>query len=61
MTFGFGAHFCIGHNLARAELAETFTYLAPRTPGLRITGEVRYGPVTGIYGLDFLPLAWSTG
>ncbi|MEO6205043.1 MAG: cytochrome P450 [Mycobacteriales bacterium] len=60
MTFGFGAHFCIGHNLARAELAETFTYLAPRTPGLRINGEVKYGPVTGIYGLDSLPLAWST-
>ena len=60
MTFGFGAHFCIGHNLARAELAETFTYLAPRTPGLRLDGEVVFGPTTGIYGLESLPLAYKT-
>jgi len=59
MTFGFGAHFCIGHNLARAELAETFTYLAPRTKGLRVNGEVVFGPTTGIYGLDSLPLAFE--
>ena len=58
LTFGFGAHFCIGANLARAELAETFTYLAPRMPGLRLAGEPVYGPVTGIYAIESLPLAW---
>ena len=58
LTFGFGAHFCIGANLARAELAETFTYLAPRMPELRLAGEPVYGPVTGIYAIESLPLAW---
>jgi cytochrome P450 len=59
LTFGFGAHYCIGAYLARAELAEAFTYLAPRTPGLHLAGEPVYGPTTGIYALHSLPLGWS--
>lgn len=59
LTFGFGAHYCIGAYLARAELTEAFTYLAPRTPDLRLDGEPVFGPTAGIYGLQSLPLAWS--
>jgi cytochrome P450 len=59
LTFGFGAHYCIGAYLARAELTEAFTYLAPRTPGLHLDGEPVFGQTTGIYAMASLPLAWS--
>lgn len=58
LTFGAGAHFCLGANLARAELEEALAFLAPRMPGLR-AGPVRLGGVEGIYGVDSLSLAWS--
>lgn len=59
LTFGFGAHYCIGAYLARAELAEAFTYLAPRTPGLHLTDDPVFGQTTGIYAMESLPLGWS--
>ncbi|MCW2570138.1 MAG: cytochrome [Frankiales bacterium] len=59
LTFGFGAHYCIGAYLARAELAEAFSFLAPRTPGLHLDGEPVFGPTTGIYAMESLPIAWS--
>ena len=34
LTFGAGPHFCLGANLARAELQEALAFLAPRMPGL---------------------------
>ncbi len=60
LTFGFGAHYCIGAYLARAELAEAFNYLAPRMPELRLDGSPVFGPTTGIYAMQALPLSWST-
>jgi cytochrome P450 len=59
LTFGAGAHFCLGANLARAELEEALAFLAPRTPGLRSAGPVAFGGVEGIYGIDALPLSWT--
>jgi cytochrome P450 len=59
LTFGFGAHYCIGAYLARAELAEAFSYLAPRTPELHVDGDPVFGPTAGIYAMQSLPLAWS--
>jgi len=58
LTFGAGAHFCLGQNLARAELEEALSFLAPRMPGLRHDGPERLGGVEGIYGIESLPLAW---
>src|SRR5215475_12132716 len=46
-----GAHFCLGQNLARAELEEALAFLAPRMPGLRAGGSERLGGVEGIYGI----------
>jgi cytochrome P450 len=59
LTFGAGPHFCLGSNLARAELEEALTFLAPRLPGLHLAGEPVLGGVEGIYGIDSLPLAWT--
>ena len=59
LTFGAGVHFCVGHNLARAELEEALLHLAPRKPGLRLDGDVEFGTVQGIYDLHALPLAWD--
>ncbi|GIH93382.1 cytochrome P450 [Planobispora siamensis] len=59
LTFGAGAHYCLGANLARAELEEALAFLAPRMPELALDGEVGFGGVEGIYGLQSLPLRWS--
>jgi cytochrome P450 len=59
LTFGAGAHYCLGANLARAELEEALTFLAPRMPGLAFDGDPVLGGVEGIYGIDALPLRWS--
>ena len=59
MTFGAGIHHCLGANLARAELEEALTFLAPRMPGLRLTQDPAYGTVQGIYGLESLHVAWD--
>jgi cytochrome P450 len=58
-TFGAGAHFCLGSNLARAELEEALAFLAPRMPGLAQDREPRLGGVEGIYGIESLPLRWN--
>ena len=58
-TFGAGAHFCLGVNLARAELEEALAFLAPRMPGLALAADPVLGGVEGIYGIDSLPLRWE--
>jgi len=58
LTFGAGAHFCLGANLARAELEEAIAFLAPRMPGLEAAGPVVLGGIEGIYGVESLPLQW---
>lgn len=60
LTFGAGIHYCLGANLARAELGEALAYLAPRMPGLALTDEPGYDSVHGVYGLTELPLKWET-
>jgi len=59
LTFGAGPHFCLGANLARAELQEALTFLAPRMPDLALDGPAGLGGMEGIYGIDALPLRWS--
>jgi cytochrome P450 len=59
LTFGAGSHYCLGANLATAELEEALTFLAPRMPGLAPDGPARLGGVEGIYGVEALPLTWT--
>jgi cytochrome P450 len=61
LTFGAGPHYCLGANLARAELEEALAFLAPRMPGLAPDGPAELGGVEGIYGVHALPLRWSAG
>jgi cytochrome P450 len=58
-TFGAGPHFCLGANLARAELEEALKFFAPRMPGLALDGEPVLGNVQGVYGVEALPLRWD--
>lgn len=59
LTFGAGPHFCLGSNLARAELQEGLAFLARKMPRLALDGEPRYGTITGLYGMESLPIRWT--
>ena len=59
LTFGAGIHYCLGANLARAELKEALAFLPTRMPGLALDGEPELGSIHGIYGLERLPLRWK--
>ncbi len=61
LTFGAGPHFCLGANLARAELQEAFVFLAPRMLDLELDGEPGYDTPLGIHGLESLPVRFSAG
>ena len=60
LTFGAGIHYCLGANLARGELQEALTFLPARMPGLALDGAPELGSVHGIYGLDSLPIQWTS-
>jgi cytochrome P450 len=59
VTFGFGAHFCAGANLARAEIIEALACLAPRMRHLKPDGEPIFGTPTGIYTMRSLPVRFT--
>ena len=59
LTFGAGPHYCLGANLAQAEMQEGLRFYAERMPGLTLDGEPEFGSVQGVYGLDRLPLRWE--
>ena len=50
LSFGGGAHYCLGANLARAELAEALKVLAVRIPNPRRRGEAPWKPMLGMSG-----------
>lgn len=50
LTFGGGAHYCLGANLARRELAEALTILARRIPNVRRVGQAPWKPLLGMSG-----------
>ena len=56
LTFGAGIHYCVGANIARAEMEEALRFLAEHVERLELDGEPGYGTITGIYGMDSLPV-----
>jgi cytochrome P450 len=56
LTFGAGIHYCVGANLARAEMQEGLAFLAENVRSIELSGEPEFGTPSGIYGLDTLPL-----
>jgi cytochrome P450 len=61
LSFGHGAHFCIGASLARTELTAVFSALFHRFPGLRLAVDVddlvmRADRTTG--GVTEVPVTW---
>jgi cytochrome P450 len=59
VTFGFGAHFCAGAHLARAEIIEALAFLASRMRDLKPDGEPVFGTPTGIYTMRSLPIRFT--
>jgi cytochrome P450 len=59
LTFGAGIHYCVGANLARAEMQEGLAFLAERVRTVELDGEPVFGTPSGIYGLESLPVRLS--
>jgi cytochrome P450 len=61
LSFGYGAHQCIGQNLARVEMQTAFATMARRLPDLQLAvsiDELRFHTGSGIYGIEELPVTW---
>lgn len=59
LTFGGGAHYCLGANLARAELQEALKLLVAVMPDVRLDGEPVWRSPFGIFGPERLPLRFT--
>jgi cytochrome P450 len=61
IAFGYGAHQCLGQNLARVELQIVFDTLFARVPTLRVdvpAAELPFKDDATVYGLHSLPVSW---
>ena len=56
---GGGAHFCLGANLARREIAVVFEELHRRIPDITVTEEPSMLLSAFIHGIKRLPVSWS--
>lgn len=59
LTFGFGAKYCLGANLARAELTEALSVLRSRFGSIEHAGVARFRQVGFIQGPMELPLRFG--
>jgi len=58
LTFGAGAHLCIGQHLARVEATVALKALFKRLPTLRLAGPTERTDNFGFWGRKKLPVAW---
>jgi cytochrome P450 len=59
LTFGGGPHYCLGANLARAEMEEALRVLPGRLRNIRLDGELCWREGTAITGPSHLPLRFQ--
>jgi cytochrome P450 len=63
LGFGFGAHHCLGAQLARIEMQEAFRGLLGRLPGVRLAvpaDELRFKEKMTITSVHELPVTWDS-
>lgn len=60
LTFGGGAHYCLGANLARRELAEALVVLTRRLDAPRRVGPAPWKSLLGMTGPTTLPIAFTS-
>ncbi|CPR12385.1 cytochrome P450 [Mycobacterium bohemicum DSM 44277] len=60
LTFGGGAHYCLGANLARRELAEALTVLTHRLPDAHRVGPAPWKPLLGMTGPSTLSIEFTS-
>jgi cytochrome P450 len=58
-TFGAGAHYCLGANLARRELAEALVVMSRRMRNIRRAGPAPWKPIVAITGPAVLPVEFE--
>ncbi len=61
LTFGAGIHYCLGANLAKAEMQEALAFLAARVERFELTAEPGFDTVQGVYGMASLPVRLVPG
>lgn len=60
LTFGGGVHYCLGANLARAELQEALPVLAEAMPEVHMNGEADWRPRSSmLLGAESMPVAFG--
>lgn len=58
-AFGGGIHYCLGHAVARSDMAVAFTALSARLCNLALDGTARWLPDSGNTGAEWLPLRFD--
>jgi cytochrome P450 len=58
-SFGAGAHYCLGANLARREIAEALVVMSRRMRNLRRAAPAAWKPMVGISGPAVLPVEFD--
>lgn len=59
LSFGFGAHYCLGATMARRELRALFGELVPRIEHIELAGSPDYTLATFVSGLRRLPIRYE--